>query len=339
LAGEFDILTGFDEHGDRTTLLQEGWVLGSGASIAAGALGGSCLALAGGFGTAQKAMSSTASKGMGFRFKADAFGNGGDVLSLREGTTSHIVVNVDSLGRISIKRGATVIVGPSAALSAGAWYHWGVKSTIADAGGLAALYLNGVLLLNFSGDTRNAGALGRIDNLLFASAGSGGIGGVYIDDLYVLPLTGPAPYNDLIGTMPRVRTAMAVANGYLNQGTPTGVASNHDAVNDVPPNPTARKVSLSSGQRDSYSFSPGISGNPAIYGVKVNPNVSASDAGVITQKPFIRLGGTNYDGTAQAPSAGSNAYQGEIWAQNPATAAPFTQAELNSGLEAGVVAP
>jgi hypothetical protein len=332
LAGEFDYYTGFDEHGDRATLLQDGWTLGSGASIGAGALGGSALVLTGGLGTAQKTLTSTQSKGLGFRFKAFDFGGGGDVLRLREGTTVHLAINVDSLGRISIKRGATVIVGPLGALNADTFYHWGVKGNIAEAGGLAELYLNNALLLTFSGDTRNAGTLGRIDNILFASSGSGGISPISIDDLYILPLTGAAPYNDLLPNMPRVRTAMALANGYLNQGTPTGVASNHDAVNDVPPNPGARK-------RDSYSFSPGISGNPAIYGVKVNPNVAASDAGVITQKPFIRLGGTNYDGAAQAPSAGSNAYQGETWAQNPATAAPFVQAELNSGFEAGVVAP
>lgn len=128
--------------------------------------------------------------------------------------TIHVNVAWNADGTFTLSRAGTTQIGPaSTAYDQTVSHHLCLSVTVADSGGLAVLYVDGVEAINFSGDTRNGGAAGVINQIHFQ--GNGNLI-VYVGDVFV---------NDTSGS---VNTgfdgAIRIAMGRPSANGPSGVA-------------------------------------------------------------------------------------------------------------------
>lgn len=124
--------------------------------------------------------------------------NTASFISLREGSVVHLALRATALGAIEVYRGTTLLATSApCGMDAGLWRYVEIKCVITDVTGSFQVRVDEQLVLNLSSqDTRNGGASGVIDNILFTKPG--GSNGVF-DDFYLLDLTGSAPFNDFLG--------------------------------------------------------------------------------------------------------------------------------------------
>ena len=243
------------------------------------------------------------------------------------GTTTHLLLGFPTGSSIELYRNSTSTILASASLTNP--LTWGtyieVSATIADAGGTCVVKVNGTTVINFSGDTKNAGTSTNIDTITFGKF-SGFTPTLYIDDLYICNSTGAAPYNTFLGDV-RVHTLVADAAGSSTQFTPSSGA-NYTTVDELPYSATDY-VSGTAGQTDLYSTSNLPGGLGVIYGVQTNAIVKKTDAGTISARPVIRSGGTNYTGTSV--SIGTNDQTvSKVDQVNPATSTAWTTGDVNN---------
>src|SRR5262245_42384738 len=115
---------------------------------------------------------------------------GGAMVRLREGTTVHLELNIDSTGHLLLKRGTTTIATGTTVLALGSWYYLELKAVIHDTAGSYEVRIDGLTeaALTASGvDTRNGGTTGQWDNVYL---GGGTNGENHADDLYVCDSSG-----------------------------------------------------------------------------------------------------------------------------------------------------
>jgi hypothetical protein len=74
-------------------------------------------------------------------------------------TTAHVVIGLNGSGQVTATRGVsgTLLATGSTVLAASAWHWIEIKATIADAGGICIVKVDGLTEINFTGDTKNAG--------------------------------------------------------------------------------------------------------------------------------------------------------------------------------------
>lgn len=141
-----------------------------------------------------------------------------------------------------------------------AWHHIGVDLNMANSGGWFYLYLDGVEIMSFDGDT--IGAVSSIDTVRFGSGRTNQTWDdyLYIDDIYIENLSGesapvaPPDYRFLPVT--------PNGNGYISQwdGNDGNSTDNYLLVDDIPPDSDTTYVeSAISGEADSYTMT-----NPTI---------------------------------------------------------------------------
>ena len=102
-------------------------------------------------------------------------------------------------------------------------------------------------------------------------------------------------------------------------------------MNEKPLSESTFVTSSGASQRDSYAFE-----NRSVSGTVVAIALfwrGRLDAGTPTITPFFRIGGVDFDGTAQATSS-SFTYYREIFDNSPATGFEWEDAEIDA-LEAG----
>lgn len=206
------------------------------------------------------------------------------------GATSHLNVIFDSVGHLVLRRGTTTLATSAQTASAGVWYYLEVKATIADAGGVCVVRVDGVDWINFTGDTRNAGTATTIDSLRLIGAGSGTSGTITWDDMYVCDGTGAAPYNDFIGDH-KVETLRPAGNGASSQfvGSDGNSVDNYLLVNEVTPDPADYVGSGVAGSRDLYDTGDlAATTSGTVRAVQVQLYAAKSDAGTATVKTAIR---------------------------------------------------
>jgi hypothetical protein len=170
-----------------------GWVLGGSPTIVAGRTG-TAARVSGSSGAASYNIPSgnqSADLTIGFAWQQTNLGS--DILFLRSdaGATDHNRINVGALGQIIFSRGSVSIANSVNGLVAiNTWNYLEVRCTLADAGGIATVQLNGANVITATDlDTKNAGTKTVYDQVRFATPD----GRVYlIDDLYLS--VGGAPF-------------------------------------------------------------------------------------------------------------------------------------------------
>lgn len=272
---------------------------------------------------------------VGFAYKPTAVNANGHIIVLREGTTNHISLRVNTSGKLEIIRdptsAASILATSNTTLSANTWYYIELKATISDSpGGATEVKINGSTdsgLTLTSTDTRNGGTSGVVDRVFFGyTSGAANSSTFYLDDIYVCDTSG-STNNNFLGDC-RVDTIFPSGAGNYTDFTPS-TGSNYTCVDESAPNTTDYVSSATSGHRDSYAFGDlaGLS-SQTVYGVQVNAYSQKSDAGARSLGTMARLSSTNSDGTGVALPT-SYSYISQVYETDPASAA-WTETNVNS---------
>jgi hypothetical protein len=248
------------------------------------------------------------------------------------GATAHLTLAVATNGVVTLARGGSSIATSAAVATlvhaSALWTYLEISATIHDSTGNVVVKADGVEIINFTGDTKNAGTATTIDQVGFTSNTG------YVDDLYVCNDSGSAPWNTFLGEI-RIATSVGTGAGSSTGWTPDS-GSNYARVNELPYS-TANYVGTNAatpGTRDLYAVTDLPSNAGTVLGVAVNVIAKKTDAGAASAKAAIRTGSTNYAGSAFSPTTSDIAYQSR-WEVSPNTSAAWAVANVNS-IEAGV---
>lgn len=256
-----------------------------------------------------------------------------ELILLKNGATVHIALEILSSGAITVNGGGGAFTHTtSTTYSIDTWYDIELIATIHDTTGSYKLLIDGAVPSKSGGgtmegaslDTRN-GATSTVTSLLF---GGGTSIDTYVDDHAI-----DAGGNEI--GLGEVETLYPTGPGDLAELTRGGADSgaNWSQCDEATQNgDTDYVVSTSTNQRDCYAFQDrSIAGTPRAVQVTVT---SMLVSGTPNLKPFLRIGGVNYDpSTAQVQTGDFKCYTA-IWNVNPATSAPWSDAAINA-LQAG----
>jgi hypothetical protein len=255
------------------------------------------------------------------------------------GGITHIEIRRTLTGGFQVYRGATLIASSATGLYVSAtWYHLEAKVFIDDTVGSVEVRLNGVQIINFFGDTRNAGADALIYTV-FLSAGSGAPDRLMnVDDVFICNGAGSVN-NDFLGDC-TVQTLYPDGNGNYSQGTGSDGNStdNYLLVDEANvPNTSDYVAFATTGLKDSYTFSD--LGAGTVYGVAQRAYAAKSEAGARTMRNFTRIGATDYPSAVDQGLSVTPTYTGksDIMQVSPASGSLWTVAEVNAaqfGVEA-----
>lgn len=253
-------------------------------------------------------------------------------LRLTEGTTTHIALNISISGILTVLRGTTTIVTSAYIFPLGGGSRWlkGHVKIADDPDGIVEIWIDGIKVVDFTGDTRNA-ATGVIDG--FRLYHENNSMRHYFDDLKVNDTTG-----DYENGMPGDGGILLLkpnGAGATTQLTPSA-GDNYACVDEVPPS-TADYVSSSTpDQLDTYTLEDIPAPYNAVKLVQPISYAALAVAGTGAVRNVLRSGGTDYIDGADKPCDVAYAYKlGDIRYVDPADSQPWTPAKVNS-LEAGV---
>lgn len=321
------ILTeGFD-HYDRTLMTAKGWTANFASAMATGRVGGQA---ANSSNTAsKKALPSTYSTlFVGFAFQIATLGAGNfDIaaLAVSTGVTNAMKIHVDATGHLAVlNSGSTTIATGTTVLNINTWYYVELKGFINGASGTCELHLNGSSG-EITSTTGNFGSINFDTITLNPSAVSGPA--IKFDDIYVVDTSGPAPRNTFLGDV-RVATLMPNGDGTHSQATPDSGTSHFARVDEIlADGDTSYVFDSNVGDMDTYTVPASIPSAATVYGVQHNLYERKDDAGTRQIAPVIRQGGTDFVGTAVAPSL-NYAFASQIYNQDP-TGSDWTPANVN----------
>lgn len=281
-------------------------------------------------GRVRKGFAAAAEVVVGFAFRLDNLAAARTLLTLHgdAGATAHVNIQVTTAGALSVFRGITSVATSSAGtIVAGQWYYLEVRATIADAGGIVQTRIDGALVNNFTGDTKNGGTANTID---FVTLGTATVTDplVTYDDLYILNALGSAPVNTFLGEVV-VQTLVPTGAGANTQLTPVGSANNWENVDELPYSTADYNASDTVGHKDTYAMGNLAASTGTVFAVQTNIIGNKTGPGAASFKPVVRSGGTDYVGTA-TPLGPSPSWIGEVREQNPATSAAWAVSGVNA---------
>jgi hypothetical protein len=261
-----------------------------------------------------------------------AFGGDFFILYGDAGVTAHLSLRWNAAGVLGLYRGGTLIATASVTVRepVGVWHYIEMSATIADSGGTCVVKINGTEVINFTGDTKNAGTATTIDAIRFQRTVPGN---VYWDDYYLCDATGSAPYNTFLGEV-RVQALMPTGAGASTQWTPS-TGANWAAVDEVPPSATDYVLTATSGFRDTYAMSDLTGTVNTVLAARTYALAKKSDTGAASIKIVDRSGSTDYYSTSAALATTDTTMLGTLRITDPATSAAWTASGVNA-LQAGV---
>lgn len=282
---------------------------------------------------------------VGIALKPETVTTGYAFLHVRSGGTLHLYVIFDASGHLQVYRGdGTLLATGTTVIPTSGFTYIEMKWTIHDSTGAVEVRLNGLGSAECSAtnvDTRN-GAVASFDNIrIFGRNGFGNGNTINIDDVYLCDgtasgITG-APNDDFLGDVrvdyqPPVTDA--VSAGTHADFTPS-TGSDHGALVDetTANDDTDYNASSTPGDIDSYKHAALATTPTTIFGVMPVPVARKTDAGARTIAPLVRSDGTDYPGTAVAPTT-SYAVISQIWEADPDTGVAW----VKSGLDAAETA-
>lgn len=254
------------------------------------------------------------------------------------GTTPQFRLKLVAPTTLSIVRhdGTTLASSAAGVMRLDAWQYIEVYAKVADSGGRATVRVNGVTVIDFTGDTKHNGTLDTIDMICLGDTYPGFNYGprvtTLVDDLYICDATGPAPYNTFLGDV-RVHTTSPTGAGNSTQFTPS-TGANYAAVDEIPYSATDYVSAIPSGTKDTYQMGDLTVTPNTIFGVQSNIIAKKIDAGTATIRPIIRSGGTDYAGTSSALITNDVTYS-HVRTDDPNTSTAWTASGVNN-LEAGM---
>jgi hypothetical protein len=218
---------------------------------------------------------------------------------------------------------------------------WVAVYYVADAvAGRCDVYLNGTLVLTFTGDTTNAGTSGWTSVLYGTWAapipGLVGYGQflAYLDDVVITDDGGATP------PIPESYSVAIVPDGPLVPSaqlglTPNGSAENYQNVNAIPSQQTDNNSAAASGDQDLYTLGALTNSPSAVYAVSVFAQ-AARDGAITNAEVSLDAGaGADYGTPFALPASPAYAVVSRHLAQNPNGGGSWTVGAVNS-LQVGI---
>lgn len=237
-----------------------------------------------------------------------------------------------STGTLQFRRGGTA-VGTTATMPIGSWNYIEIYLKPADSNGRAVLKLNGVTVIDFTGDTNNAvadaGGTVKLQGLSWGTSNAVN----YFDDIVVNDTSG-ATNNSWPGQV-RLFPLNVRAVGDAQQMSRGGVdlGSNLSHIREAGSGISWIEDSVS-GHRDLYYVdAPQLPVGAVVNQVIVDIHARAL-AGGQAIVPMIKAGSVESTGAAQTLGPSWQSVQ-RAWPINPATGSPWTQSDLAT-LQLGV---
>lgn len=328
-------MDGFDGYSSAADLNLYYSGSGIGFNTSGGRFGGGALALNSGGYQMIIPITPPAEHWIGFSFYAGATGANGVLMMWRSasGVEARLEYTPNS-GTIQFWRGnESVLFGLFAGVTANAW-HWIDIHYKANASGVAEVWVDGVRVINYSGQTYQAST-----TLTYITVGDNSIAGVsggFIDDLVIVDTTGSAN-NGKIGDS-KIETLRPTSDAGTNDGTPSTGGTHYGVVDDTTWDATDYlTITNTSAQEELFGMAD-LSSTPAsIAGIQVVHYSKKSDAGTANLQAMIVSSATELDG-ASTPMAPSFTRYASIIETDPHTSAAWTGAAINA-LQVGVKVP
>ena len=259
-----------------------------------------------------------------------------------DGATQHLTVVVNSIGHVELRRGGTALAGGTLLATGGtpippnSWLYVELHATIADAGGIAQVRINGESIneIDYTGDTRNGGTGTDIDAIAVGTLSAAD----FFADLYVADTTGSVSNSWLgdVAVSVLVPTGAGVSSGLTNSSA-TAASNNWSFVDEIPANSSDYVGSATTGAKDTYAISAMPAGAIAVKGIAVSATMAKSDASFKESRVVVRSGGADFDGPLVTLTT-SYADATVVHTVDPATSAAWTLggvAALQAGMKVG----
>jgi hypothetical protein len=215
-------------------------------------------------------------------------------------------------------RNGTLLATAGSSTPDNGWVYLEIRVLIADSGGRVVVKQDGTTIIDFTGDTRNAGNASA-NQVIFGGRNAIGTGQNW-DDFVLMDSTGSAPTNTFLGQLVQVDVLFPTGNGNSSQwvGSDSNSADNYALVDEATPDTADYVKATSTGDKDTYAFgNMGAAGT--IFGVQINAWAAKTDGVARTLKSVARLAdGTEADSTAQGlyPD-GEYTYRWDVRAARP----------------------
>lgn len=265
-------------------------------------------------------------------------------LATDSGASSQIYLRRTATNAVAVYRGnglsgtgaipsGTLLAQSSANVIDDNWHYIEVSATIHATTGSVIVRVDGVEVVNFTGNTKNTGTSTNIDLVRFKAGKYVGVSTIVaLDDMYICDGTG-STNNTFLGDV-RVQTILPTGAGSSTQLVPTGSANNWQNVNEVPFNNATYNASSTVGERDMYALGDLTVGTTTVYATQSVAHMQKSDAGVGTAKVAVKSGASTYYDPTQSLGSAVTAYA-TVREVDPATSTAWTVSGVNA-IEAGV---
>jgi hypothetical protein len=216
---------------------------------------------------------------------------------LRENGTSHLTLTIESDKQIRLRRGdrTGTVIGTSSLsipIELGQWRHIEWRAVISDTTGAVEVRVDGVTAITYSGDTRNGGTVGAINDFglqVFDFANYTDM--MQLCDLFIWDESGTGDYTGWMGDM-KIETLRPNGNGSANQlvGSDGNSVDNYLLVDETTPSASDYNGSATIGQRDLYAVSNLSSTAGNVKAVQVHAQAFKSDATAASMKVLTKSG-------------------------------------------------
>ena len=253
------------------------------------------------------------------------------LIGVQEGATVHDRLVVEATtGNALVYRGASATLLQTSTLplfyGAEQWVYVCMKVVVADAGGSIIVWRNGVEIINFTGDTRNAGTTGLINTVALGGTNSA-TNTAFCD---VVICDGNGSVNNGLFPDARVDALRPTAEGNTIAFTPSTGTDNSANVDDATPDDdTTYNSSASAGDKDTFVTGDMPATPTSIMGVVVQTQARKDDAGAVTLRHVIRSDGVDYE-SADLTLGDTYGWHGSVWETDPDTSAAWTESGVNA---------
>lgn len=272
--------------------------------------------------------------GCAFKY-ANAPGNtdayNGQILRWRNATDVHAAVRVNMDGTLSLMRDIVVLGTSASAPAIGVFHYLEWAVTIHNTLGQSVLRVDGTPVITLTNVDTQAGATAlaetlQIGNLAVNFLANQGL--MQVDDLYICDGTGSAPYTTFLGDC-RVDTLWPMAEGTVQQWTPSTGTTHYTLVDEAAPTTTDYVSDATVGHRETYGMAGLSAATGTLYAVQLDLAALKASASAGSLTPVLVSGASVALGTATA-LATSQLYTRHLQVTDPATGAAWTEAGVNA---------
>lgn len=232
-----------------------------------------------------------------------------------------VTLAIDALGRILAYRGTTsgaFLASTPVALSIGVWYYVEVEFRIDNPAGFVRVYVNGALLIDFTGNTQSVAGTATASRLGLL----GGASTVIVDDVYAKDAA------TRLGES-RIETLLVSADNSV-AFTPNAGTENYSRVNEaLVDGDTTYVYSSTVGAEDLYEVADMTSIPEQIHAVQTRIVAKKDDAATRAIKVALKPGASPTEYGSDFYLSSSYTTHVDIYDQNPAIDAAWTKVAID----------